>query len=69
MDNINKPKHYTTGKIECIRYIEDKQFNYNLGNAIKYITRCNHKGSKIDDLKKAIWYLKREIRNTQNEDK
>ena len=62
MDNINHPQHYNDGKIEVIDYIEDKNFNFNLGNAIKYISRAGKKGDKIEDLKKAIWYLEREIK-------
>jgi hypothetical protein len=54
MDNINHPSHYTDGKIEVIDYIEDKKLNFNLGNAVKYISRAGKKGDKIEDLKKAI---------------
>lgn len=64
-DIINHPKHYTVGKIETIDYIEDKNFNYNLGNAIKYISRCEYKGKKAEDLQKAIWYLNRELKNME----
>lgn len=60
-DNVNHPSHYTQGKIEVIEYINDQKFNFNLGNAIKYICRCNHKGSKEEDLRKAIFYLKYEL--------
>lgn len=51
-DNVNHPSHYTYEKIEVIDYIEDKGFNYNLGNAIKYISRCEHKGKKQKICKK-----------------
>lgn len=64
-DNVNHPSHYTYGKIEVIDYIEDKGFNYNLGNAIKYISRCEHKGKKAEDLQKAIWYLNRELKTME----
>lgn len=64
-DVVNSPKHYTTGKIECIDYIIDKKLGYCLGNAVKYITRCEHKGKKIEDLEKAIWYINEEIRITR----
>lgn len=64
-DHVNHPIHYNKGNIEVIDYIEDKELNFNLGNAVKYISRCNHKGRKKEDLEKAIWYLKREI-NTKN---
>lgn len=60
---VNHSKHYTTGKIECIDYIEDKEFGFHLGNAIKYITRAGIKSSatKIEDLQKAVWYINRYI--------
>ena len=61
MNNVNNPKHYNTGSIEVIEVIEDWELNFCLGNAIKYIGRCNHKNNKIEDLQKAIWYLSREI--------
>ena len=60
-DPVNQPAHYKVGGIETIDFIEAKELNYNLGNAIKYITRADHKGSKAQDLAKAIWYLRREI--------
>ena len=63
-DNINHPSHYTHGNIEVIDYIEDKNFGYHLGNVIKYISRAGLKesSSKIEDLKKAQWYLNRYIK-------
>ena len=60
-DLVNNPPHYTTGGIETIDFIEAKKLNYNLGNVVKYITRADHKGSRIEDLRKAKWYLEREI--------
>jgi len=60
-DNINHPPHYTHGGIETIDVIEAWGLSFCLGNVIKYISRANHKGSRLDDLKKAAWYLKREI--------
>ena len=60
-DLINSPPHYTTGGVETIDFIEAKKLNYNLGNVVKYITRADHKGSRIEDLRKAKWYLEREI--------
>ena len=61
VDNVNHPPHYKVGGIETIDFIEAKKLNYNLGNVIKYITRADHKGSRNEDLKKALWYLNREI--------
>jgi len=60
-DNVNSPAHYTTGGIETIDFIEAKNLGYNLGNVVKYVSRAHYKGRKIEDLKKAEWYLKREI--------
>ena len=59
VEQVYHPKHYTWGNIEAIDITEN--FNFNLGNAIKYIWRCDHKGMAIEDLRKAIWYLNREI--------
>jgi hypothetical protein len=60
-DVVNKPKHYTEhpSGIECIQVTEHMDFN--LGNAIKYIWRCDLKKDAIEDLKKAKWYIDREI--------
>jgi hypothetical protein len=60
-DNINSPMHYTRGGIETIDFIEAKGLNYNLGNAVKYISRAGYKLDTIEDLRKAVWYLSREI--------
>ena len=60
-DAENHPSHYTRGKIEVIDFIEDQQLPYHLGNVIKYIARAGYKGDKLEDLKKARWYLDRYI--------
>ena len=60
-DPVNHPKHYTAGGIETIDFIEAKRLGYNLGNVVKYITRASHKGNQLEDLRKAQWYLTREI--------
>ena len=62
-DMVNHPPHYTKGGIETIDFIEAKELSYNLGNVVKYITRADHKGNKVEDLMKARWYLDREITN------
>jgi hypothetical protein len=62
-DNVNSPAHYKAGGIETIDFIEAKELGYNLGNVIKYVSRADHKGKKLEDLKKAEWYLAREIKN------
>ena len=60
-DPINHPAHYKIGGIETIDFIEAKSLDYNLGNVVKYITRADQKGNKLEDLRKAQWYLTRAI--------
>ena len=60
-DTVDHPAHYKVGGIETIDFIEAKKLGYNLGNVVKYITRADHKGNKLEDLRKAQWYLTREI--------
>jgi hypothetical protein len=64
-DAVNHPPHYKVGGIETIDFIEAKSLSYNLGNVVKYITRADHKGNKIEDLKKAQWYLNREVQTME----
>ena len=54
-----KPKHYSDGDLEPLKIIQKHNLPFELGNALKYIARCNHKGTKREDLKKAIDYLNR----------
>lgn len=60
-DPVNSPAHYTShpSGIECIQIAE--HMNFNLGNALKYIWRSGLKNDTIEDLKKAAWYVNREI--------
>jgi hypothetical protein len=51
--------------VETIDFIEAKGLGYHLGNVIKYVTRADHKGQKLEDLKKAQWYLNRAIEQTR----
>ena len=66
-DNVNHPAHYTDGKIEVIEFIEDKKLGFCLGNAIKYIARAGKKDSskEIEDLKKALWYINRRVKELE----
>jgi hypothetical protein len=63
-DPVNHPAHYKVGGIETIDFIEAKKLNYNMGNAVKYISRADHKGNKKQDLEKAKWYIDRELAKT-----
>lgn len=62
MSNVNHPTHYNKhpSGIECIDVIE--HFSCNVANAIKYLWRADYKDATIEDLEKAVWYVKREIR-------
>ena len=66
-DPVNRPSHYTDGKIEVIDFIEDKGLNFHRGNAVKYIARAGKKdkNKEIEDLKKAVWYINREIKRLE----
>jgi hypothetical protein len=58
---VNKPKHYTShpSGVDCIQITEHMGFN--LGNAMKYIWRADLKSDAMEDLRKAEWYIRREI--------
>ncbi|KIF80795.1 DUF3310 domain-containing protein [Noviherbaspirillum autotrophicum] len=60
-DAVNHPKHYIShpSGVECIQVTEHMSFN--LGNVVKYLWRADEKGAPLEDLKKARWYLDREI--------
>lgn len=63
MSNVSHPKHYNTGKIEVIEFLEDKELGFHLGNSVKYICRAGKKdpAKLIEDLQKAVWYIERFI--------
>jgi hypothetical protein len=62
-EQINHPEHYggEDNIYEAINIIESYDMNFNLGNVIKYILRAGKKSDGIEDLKKAVWYLNREV--------
>ena len=67
-DAVNRPSHYAEGReFETIDVIEDWGLGYHLGNAVKYISRAGRKDDILQDLKKAQWYLTREIENLELE--
>jgi hypothetical protein len=61
MSTVDHPPHYNAhpSGVECIDVVEHMTFN--VGNAIKYLWRAGHKGNTIEDLRKAAWYVQREI--------
>ena len=66
-DPVNHPEHYKVGGIETLDFIEAKGLSYHLGNVVKYVTRADHKGNRLQDLEKAQWYLSREISRLKGE--
>jgi|TARA_R110002167_G_scaffold67053_4_gene189577 hypothetical protein len=64
IDLINHPSHYTKG-IETIEYIQSWSMDYIRGNIIKYVTRFPYKGTPVQDLEKAKWYLEYLLKETK----
>lgn len=69
-DKVNHPSHYGgDSTYETIKVIEAWKLGFNLGNCVKYISRYDKKGdsltTQIEDLKKALFYLDREIKNME----
>lgn len=64
---VDKPQHYNAhpSGVECITITE--HMNFCRGNAMKYLWRADEKGNELEDLKKARWYLDREIRRLEKE--
>jgi len=62
---VNHPAHYggADNLYEAIKVIEAWGLGFSLGNCVKYISRAGKKGSRLEDLQKALWYLQREIQN------
>lgn len=65
---VNHPRHYggADNPLEVIKIIDFYKLNFNLGNAVKYILRHENKGTPLEDLKKARWYLDYEIKKHEN---
>lgn len=74
-DPIEHPAHYTSSpaKCKCGRPIEcidvTRHLNFNLGCAVKYVWRVDLKNKPIEDLEKAIWYLRDEIERRKKQEK
>ena len=64
-DEVNSPKHYTQFPVEVIEITEN--LNFCLGNVVKYVCRADFKNNRLQDLKKARWYLDREIMRVERE--
>jgi len=69
-EKVNHPKHYggEDNLYEAIKVIEAWNANFNIGNVLKYISRCGKKDVEIQELEKAAWYLNREIESRRKEE-
>jgi len=67
-ESVNHPNHYggKDNPYEAIKVIEAWELGFCLGNTIKYISRAGKKDETIQELEKALWYLKREIKNLKD---
>lgn len=65
---VNHPAHYggADNPYEAIKVIEAWQLGFCLGNAVKYISRAGKKADRLEDLRKARWYIDREIGQVEN---
>ena len=74
-DEVNNPKHYTSGKIEALEIIEDATKDldgleaFSIGSALKYLIRFDKKNDTIQDLQKAVFYIERVIFERQKQSK
>lgn len=75
VDLVNHPPHYTSSEAQCSHCGQDiecidvtRHMGFNLGNAVKYIWREAIKGSAIQDLKKALWYIQDEINKREKKE-
>jgi hypothetical protein len=74
-DNVSHPKHYNMGAIEtielidqvCAHYVGDEA--YAVGSALKYLARAPHKDNKLEDLRKAAWYINHAIAIVENRER
>jgi hypothetical protein len=68
-DKVNHPAHYggAENPYEAIKVIEAWGLGFCLGNTVKYISRAGKKSKAplLEDLKKAAWYLNREVQNLE----
>jgi hypothetical protein len=65
-ESIHHPKHYGgDNTYEAIKIIEHYNLDFHLGNVLKYILRADKKGKELEDLKKAVFYLERKIKNLE----
>lgn len=64
-DPVNHPIHYCSHPSGTEAIVLTENIGFNLGNALKYLYRCGHKGYPVQDLSKALWYLNRELQRRE----
>ena len=66
---VDHPLHYggENNQYEAIKVIEAWDLDFHLGNTVKYISRAGKKDKELQDLKKALWYLERKIKNLEKD--
>ena len=64
-DPVNFPPHYLKGGVDTFDFIKAKGLTYEEGNIVKYVVRSRHKGNRLEDLKKASWYLTKLIEEAE----
>lgn len=63
---VDNPPHYTVGGMSTYDFIIAKNLSYELGNVVKYVSRADYKGNKLQDLQKALWYLNAAIKREES---
>ena len=66
-EQVNHPRHYNVGKIEVLEAMEDWFLPMHEANVVKYVVRAQHKGTRLQDLQKAMFYLRRKIHILESE--
>lgn len=62
---VDNPPHYTVGGVSTYDFIVAKKLSYELGSVVKYVSRADYKGNKLQDLQKALWYLNAAIKREE----
>ena len=71
-DPVTRPAHYVTGGIEPLDFIMSQGLDFARGNVVKYVTRAGRKGdadTELEDLRKAAYYLQREIERVEEKER
>lgn len=73
-DPVNHPRHYNQGAIETIEFVDQVCAHYfgdeafSIGSALRYLARAPHKQNKLEDIRKAIWYLQHAVERIESKE-